>query len=232
MDQIAIEATKRQVLGKKVKGLRKQGKLPAILYGFNVPTTEIEINEREFKKAFKQAGESSILNLVLEGKSQPVLIHDVQRHYLNDQPIHVDFFAVNMAEKVKVKVPLHFVGESPAVKALGGTLVKNISEVEVECLPADLPQNIEIDISKLNTFEDAIRISDIKASGKFEIIANPEEVVANVAAPRSEEELKSLEETVTEDVSKVEGVVKPEAETKEAEEGAEEQAPTKEKEVK
>lgn len=211
MEQIEIQATKREVLGKEVKKLRNAGQLPAVLYGHNVATQGIEMSEKDFLKALKQAGESTLVNLVVDGKAQSVLIHDVQRHYLNDQPIHVDFYAVNMTEKLKVHVPLRFLGEAPAVKALGGTLVKNLSELEVECLPGDLPQYFEIDISKLNTFEDAIRVSDVKVSNKVAVLAPPDEVIVTVAPPRSEEEMKSLEEVVTEDVTKVEGVVKPEA---------------------
>ncbi len=209
MEQIAIQATKREVTGKRVKTLRTAGKLPAVLYGHNVENQQLEINEREFVKAFKTAGESTIINLMVDGKTQPVLIHDVQNHYLNDQPIHVDFYAVNMTEKLKVRIPIHFIGESPAVKALGGTLVKNLSEVEVECLPADLPQAFEVDISVLNTFEDAVRLSDLKVGSKVEIIGNLEEQIANVVPPRSEEEMAALNEEVKEDVTAVEGVVKP-----------------------
>jgi len=211
MEQIVIQAKKREVTGKRVKTLREAGTMPAVLYGHNVPTQAIEISEKDFTKAFKVAGESTLVNLVVDGKPQSVLIHDVQNHYLHGMPIHVDFYAVNMNEKLKVHVPLHFLGEAPAVKALAGTLVKNINEVEVECLPADLPQNFEIDISTLNTFEDVIRIGDIKVSDKVIIIANPEEVIITVTPPRSEEEMKALEEKIEEDVTKVEGVVKPEA---------------------
>ena len=230
MEQIAITGTKREVLGKRVKSLRNAGKLPAVLYGHNQTTQGIEISEKDFAKAFKSAGESTLVNLVVDGKSQAVLIHEVQHHYLNGQPIHVDFYAINMAEKIKVKIPLHFLGEAPAVKALGGTLVKNLSEVEVECLPGDLPHSFEIDISNLNTFEDAMRVSDLIVSDKVTIIANPDEVVVTVAPPRSEEEMKALEEKVEEDVTKVEGVIKPEAEV--AAVAGEEKPEKKEKEEK
>jgi len=211
MDQIAITATKRAVSGKEVKKLRNAGKLPAVLYGYDVENQQIEISERDFAKVFKSAGESTLVSLVVEGKAHPVLIHEVQNHYLTDRPIHVDFYAINMAEKVKVKIPIHFNGEAPAVKALGGTLVKNLSEVEVECLPADLPHALEVDISILSTFEDAVRISDLKVSNKVTIHGRPEEVVVTVVAPRSEEEMNALNAEVKEDVTLVEGVVKPEA---------------------
>jgi len=224
MEQITITATKRAVLGKRVQKLRNAGTMPGVLYGHNVETTHVEMNERDFNKAFKQAGESTIINLVIDGQTQPVLIHDVQHHYLKGQPIHVDFYAVNMTEKLTATIPVHFIGEAPAVKAMGGVLVKNLSEVEVECLPGDLPQFIEVDISSLNTFEDAIRVSELKVSDKVRIINNPEDMVANVTAPRSDEEMAELEKApVAEDVSKVEGVVKPEDDAK-----AEGEAPAKE----
>lgn len=226
MEKITVTATKREVSGKRVKTLRNAGKLPAVLYGYNVSTQQIELAERDFAKAFKAAGESTLINLVVDGQTQPVLIHDVQHHYLNDRPIHVDFYAVNMDEKLKVHVPIHLLGEAPAVKALGGTLVKNLSEVEVECLPANIPQNFEIDISTLNTFEDMIRISDLKVGKEVTIISPADEVIVTVAPPRSEEEMKSLSDVVTEDVTKVEGVVKPEpgVETEVKEEKAEKPA--------
>lgn len=218
MESIAITATKREVVGKPVEKLRKAGKLPAVLYGHNVKGAQLELNEREFAKVFKQAGESTLVNLTVDGKSQPVLIQEVQRHYLRGNPIHVDFYAVNMSEKLKATVQLHFTGESLAVKSLGGTLVKNLSEVEVECLPGDLPHTFEIDISILNTFEDTIHVRDIQVSDKVKILANPDEVVTNVVPPRTEEELKALGEApVVEDVTKVEGVVKPEATAEAAE---------------
>jgi large subunit ribosomal protein L25 len=218
MEQIAITATKRTVNGKSVSKLRKTGTLPAVLYGHKVETQQIQLNERDFAKVLKTAGESTIVNLVVDGQTFPVLIHDVHNHYLTEKPIHVDFFAVNMTEKLKVKVPIHFVGESMAVKSLGGTLTKNLSEVEVECLPADLPHQIEVDISVLATFDDMIRLGDLKLGSKVELVGNPQETVANVTPPRSEEEMKSLDEAVTEDVTAVEGVIKPE-ETAAAAEG-------------
>ncbi|OGE83670.1 MAG: hypothetical protein A3B10_04420 [Candidatus Doudnabacteria bacterium RIFCSPLOWO2_01_FULL_44_21] len=221
MEQILIQATKRVVTGRKVNALRKSGKLPAVLYGHEVDNQPIELNEKDFAKAFKMAGESTIVNLVVDGKTQPVLIHEVQNHYLTGQPIHVDFYAVDMTEKIKVRIPLHFYGDSPAVKAMGGTLVKNLNDIEVECLPADLPHSIEVDITSLATFEDAIRVSALGVSARVTILANPEEVVANIAPPRTEEELKALEEEVKEDVTAVEGVVKPEVTAEAAAEGEE-----------
>jgi large subunit ribosomal protein L25 len=211
MESIALTAVKREVKGKTVSKLRNKGKIPAVMYGHNLKSTDLEVDAREFTKVFKQAGESTLVNLNVEGKSLPVLIQDVQNHYLQGQPIHIDFYAVNMDEKLKATIPFRFVGESMAVKAMAGILVKNLSEVEVECLPGDLPHDIEVNISTLNTFDDAVHVRELKVSDKVKILANPDEVVVNVTPPRSEEELKSLGEApVAEDVTKVEGVVKPE----------------------
>jgi large subunit ribosomal protein L25 len=210
MAQITINATKRAVSGKAVGKLRKDGKIPAVLYGHKVTAQNLELSAIEFMKAFRQAGESTIVTLAVDGQNTPVLIHDVQNHYLTEQPIHIDFYAVNMTEKLTATVPIHFIGESQAVKALGGILMKNLSEVEVECLPSDLPSHLEVDISVLNTFEDAIRVSDLKTSAKVEVKAAPEELIVQVTPPRSEEELKGLDEKpVDVDVTAVEGVVKP-----------------------
>jgi len=210
MAAISITATKREVTGKPVAKLRKNGRIPAVVYGHNVKSTNLELSAAEFNKVLRQAGESTIIDLNMDGNSTPVLIHDVHIHYLTEQPQHVDFYAVNMSEKLKATVQIHFIGESQAIKNLGGTLTKNLSEVEVECLPADLPSHFEVDISTLMTFEDEIRISNIQVSDKVQILAAPEEMVASVTAPRSEEEMKSLDEApVAADVTAVEGVVKP-----------------------
>lgn len=223
MEPITITAQKREQLGKHVAKIRKEDNLPGVLYGHEISSQSIQVNAKEFGKAFKKTGESTIVSLMLEGKARPVLIHEVQNHYLTGEPIHVDFYAVNMNEKLKASVSLHFIGESPAVKTLGGVLIKNLSEVEIECLPADLPPYFEIDISKLINFDDSIRVSDIVVSEKVKILARPEELITIVTAPRTEAELAELEAApVAEDVSAVEGVADKE-ESVEGEEGKKEE---------
>lgn len=206
MEKITLAATRRTVSGKSVSKLRKNGKLPAVLYGHGMESQHLELDERDFNKVFKKAGESTLVTLSFEGKDQPVLIQDVQKHYLKDNSIHVDFYAVRMDEKLTATVPLHFEGEAPAVKALGGILTKNISEVEVECLPADLPQYIEVELSGLDTFDKAIRVGDLKVSDKVKVLASEDEMIVTVIPPRSEEELKELEEKPVLDVQSVAGV--------------------------
>jgi large subunit ribosomal protein L25 len=215
MDKIDLEAKARPAYS--VEKLRKEGFIPVISYGHGKETQHLAIPYNLFEKAYRKAGESTLVNLVVDGKGKNVIIQDVQRHYLTGKYIHADFYEVSMTEKMNATVQLEFVGISNAVKANGGTLVTVLHEVEVECLPADLPHNIEVDISVLKTFEDSIKVSDLKVSDKVEIVTPQEETVAIVNAPRDVE--AELAAPVVEDVSKVEGA----AENK-PEEGAEAEA--------
>ncbi len=203
MEKIVLQAVVRPT--QSPESLRKQGMIPAIVYGQTKQTEHLAISFSDFVKAFKKAGESTLLDLVVDGKTKSVIIQDIQKHYLTGKAIHADFYEVSMTEKLKAHVALEFTGIPKAVKELGGTLVTVISEIEVECLPADLPHNISIDISGLATFEDAIHVSDLKkiVGSKVEILTNEEDVIVKVAAPRDVE--KELSEPVVEDVSKVEG---------------------------
>lgn len=211
MDKLSIKASKRDSKKTKPAKLRKEGILPAVLYGHKVENQPLSLNAREFDKVLKKAGESTIVELATDdGKTHPVLIHDVQYHYLTSQPTHVDFYQVSMTEKLKAKVALEFVGEAPAVKTLGGILVKILSEVEVECLPADLPHNIPVNLEMLKTIADAIHVKDLPVPAKVKILTGADELVIKVQPPRDvEAELTP----VVEDISKVEGAaeVKPEA---------------------
>jgi len=162
----------------------------------------------------KKSGESTIIELDLgEGKARNVIIYETQKDPISGDYIHVDFFQVRMDEEIEKEVELVFVGEAPAVKELGGSLVRSVDEVSVKCLPADLPSEIRVDISVLKTFEDRICIKDLKVSDKVQIDIEPETVIASVAAPRSEAEMESLETKVEADVTKVEGIVKEDATT-------------------
>lgn len=187
MDRIQLKARKREIKT-SVKKLRARGELPAVLYGHNVANQSLTVKQGDFDKVLKAAGESSVIDLVTDdGQIHPVLIHDVQLHYLTNKPLHADFYQVSMTEKVKAKVTLEFVGEAPAVKTKGGVLVKILNEVEVQCLPADLPHNIPVDITPLTDFQNAICVKDLKVSNKVQILTSPEEVVAKVQPPRDVE---------------------------------------------
>ncbi|MEK7174752.1 MAG: 50S ribosomal protein L25 [Patescibacteria group bacterium] len=191
--------------------LRNSGLVPGVVYGRGVKNVNVAVESVVLGKALKEAGESTLLELSLEGNgSKHVLIHDLQKDPIKDFPIHVDFLEVRLDQKIKADVVLEFTGESPAVKELGGVLVKNVHELEVEALPQDLPHNIEVDISAIKAFEDHITVGDIKVGPRVKIMSPMETIVASVIPPRSEAELEALKTEVTEDVSKVEGVVKEE----------------------
>ena len=229
MGKLQLKAQMRDLKTSKPEKLRKEGILPAVLYGHKVQNQALSINAREFDRVLKKAGESTIVDLVTDdGKNHPVLIHEVQTHYLTSVPTHVDFYEVSMTEKLKAKVALEFTGEAPAVKTLGGVLVKVLSEVEVECLPADLPHNIEVAMNGLKTLQDTIHVKDLKVAAKVHILTPAEELVVKVQPPRDVE--AELAAPVVEDVSKVEGAAedKPVAEG----EAAPEKAEKKEKEAK
>ena len=189
MERINLKVENREIAGRDSENLRKQGMMPAELYGgHSTGNVHLQLNLIEFEKALRQAGESTIIDLDLtDGGKKSVLIKDVQYHYLHGQPIHVDFFEVTMTEKLNATVAIEFIGESEAVRVLNGTLVQVLNEVEVECLPGDLPPHFEVDISVLKTFDNAITVADIKRSDKVEILAEAEEVVAKVQAPRDME---------------------------------------------
>ncbi len=185
MEKIQLKTEAREVNTRTAKPLYRAGLIPAELYGHKIQNLHLSLNQIEFEKVLRKAGESTIIELQLpDGGMRNVLIKDVERHYLSSQPIHVDFYEVKMSEKLTATVPLEFEGESHAVKALGGTLVTVLSEVEVECLPADLPHQINVDISVLDSFDKQILVSDLKVSDKVEIKAEADEMVATVQPPR------------------------------------------------
>lgn len=227
MEKIVLNAVARPA-GNPSK-LRKQNMVLAVLYGHNIPTEHLAMSYTEFEKVFRKAGESTIIQLSIDGNARNVLIQDVQRHFLTNKFMHADFYAVSMTEKLKATIPLEVVGTSPAVKE-GNILVNVLSEVEVECLPGDLPHSFEVDISVLKVINDAIHVKDLKVSDKVQIMTDGEEVVAKISAPRDVE--AELAEPIVEDVSTVEGAAedKPVAEGEAAEKsgGKEEKADKKE----
>ncbi len=206
---LKLTVTPRTETGKAVSKLREKGFIPAVLYGREVEPMALSINYLDFSRAYKAAGESTLIEIIPEGKKPVnVLVHDVAVHPLTGRFLHIDFYQVNMKEEIETDVPLEFIGESAAVKALSGVLVRSLEEVKVKCLPNDLPRALEVDLSKLTTFDDAIKIADIKLPEGVQMLDDLETIVATVAAPRSEAEMEALNEKVEMDVTKVEGVVK------------------------
>lgn len=202
---LSLSAEIRKDFGKKVKNLRKKGILPGVLYGPKIENRPLEIDLKEFEKIYKEAGESSLISLEVDKKKFLVLIHEVKLDSLTEKPVHADFYQPRLDEEVEVTVPLVFEGEAGAVKDLGGTLVKNISEVEVKALPQNLPHEIKVSIDRLKTFEDNILIKDLIVSKEVKILKEPKEIVAAVSPPEKvEEELEKPIEEKVEEVEKVE----------------------------
>lgn len=197
--EIEFNAEIRKDIGKNLKALREKGLIPAIVYGQGQDNIAIQLDYQKFKKVFEQAGESTILKLKIQMPNakeeiKNVLIHDIAKDPVSDEFIHVDFYQVRMDKVITTEVPLVFDGEAPAVKNLEGVLIKNIIEVEVEALPKDLPHEIKVDISVLETFDDHIKINDLKLPQGVKVKIDSEEVIASVKPPRTEEELAELEE--------------------------------------
>lgn len=203
---------------KKAKVLRKKGFLPAVIYGPKLKAIPLEVELKEFEKVYQEAGESSLINLQLPEikKEYPVLIHEIQKNPLLDRPIHIDFYQASLTEEVEAKVPLIFEGTPPAIKELGGTLVKNFSELEIKALPQNLPKEIKIEIKSLKTFEDKILIKDLKIAKEIKILKEADEIVAWVAPPEKvEEELEKPPEEKVEEVEVIEKEKKEKMEEKE-----------------
>lgn len=213
---ISLSVKIRKTLGKKTKTLRKEGVIPAILYGPRIKPLPLKVDLKDFKKVYKTAGESSLISLKIGEKESKVLIHDVQRHPLTDEFLHVDFYEPLLKEKVTATISLVFVEKAPAVEELGGTLIKNISEVEVKGLPQELPKEIQVNIGSLKTFDDDILIKDLKIEKDIEILKEPDEVVVSVVPPREEEVEEKIEEVKE---------VEEEKEEKEEEKEKEEKSP-------
>ena len=182
-----LKVKNRTVLGKKVKHLRKEGLIPAELYGRGAENKHLEISENDFINTYKEAGWHTIVQIVTEGVEKiPVLISDVQRHPLTRKILAVDFHQVRMDEKIETSVPIEFKGEAPAEKS-GFFVVKVLNEVEVKALPTNIPHLFEVDLSRLENPGHSIHISDVKVPEGVEILTSPETVIASVTEHAEEE---------------------------------------------
>lgn len=225
MQHARIEAKTREIRGRKTSILRADGLVPAVMYGFETEPKNIVLDRNAFVKVYAQSGESTVVDLEIDGKSHPVLIAEIQRDPLTDFITHADFRRVDPKRKLEAKIPLKLVGMAPAVKELGGTLLQTLEEVEVMSLPDALVHEIEVDVTKLATFDDVIRVKDVIVPAGIEIKSDLEQAVASVQPPRSEEEMAALNAAVDADVSKVEVLTEKKEEP--AAEGAEAAAPEK-----
>ena len=206
MDKHTIKAEKRKILGQKVKTLRKEGILPANIYGKKVKSLAIQLPISEFEKIYKEAGETGIVEISVDSSKKPVLISNIQRHPVTDIPLHVDFLQIDLKEKVTADVPVDLVGESPAEKRGLGTVVQYVNEIEVEALPADLPEKFEIDLSKLTEVDQAVFVKTLAVDAKkVAIKADVEQILVKVEPPRKEEEAPVPVETEEEGEEGAEG---------------------------
>lgn len=205
METVNLKAAIRTELGRQNKKLKAEKKIPGVLYGRGFENLNLTFEKKEFDKIFKSAGSSTIVDLNIDGQSPiKTLILEPQHDPITGYIIHADLYKVNMKEEIHTEIPLVFVGEAPAVKDLEGNLITSKDAVEVKCLPDKLVSEIEVDISVLKTFEDSIKISDLIIPEGIELLAEPEEIVAMVSAPRSEAELEEMEAPVTDEQAAIE----------------------------
>ena len=190
MEKRKLKVAKREIAGRKVKKLRREGVLPANIYGRKTKSLAVQVELEEFKKIYRGAGETGIIELNVEGEKEarPVLVHNLQLHPVTDEPLHVDFHQVVLTEKIKAAVPIEFIGESPAVAQKIGIFVQLLSEVAVEALPADLPEKLTVDISGLLKVGDAVFLKEVKIDRKkVEVKTDENSIVVKIEPPAKEE---------------------------------------------
>ena len=194
MEEVLIEAELRSVIGKQVKALRRQGKLPGIMYGRSVDPTPILMDLHSASYTLGQIAQSTLVTVVLGGEKYLALVREKQRDFIRGTLKHVDFQTVSMQEKLRVNVTIEIIGIAPAVEEFGGVLVEGLTEIEVECLPQDLPSKVTVDISGLEKIGDSITVTDIAIPENVEVLSDLDEMIMIVTAPAAEEEEEEEEE--------------------------------------
>ena len=219
MEKVVIQAEKRTVIGKQVRALRREGKLPAVIYGHHVDPVSIVLDAHDASKTLARASSSTLVTIELEGKQYPTLVRERQLDFIRNSLIHVDFLAVSMTEKLTASVGVHIEGEAPAVKEFGAILVTNLTELEVECLATDLPERFVVDVSGLAEIGDGVYVKDLAVPANVEILTDPEEmiVVATAMAAEEVEEEEVLEGEEGEEPEVIEKGKKEEEEEEESE---------------
>ncbi|MBP6859363.1 MAG: 50S ribosomal protein L25 [Candidatus Magasanikbacteria bacterium] len=227
---LKLSAKKREEKGEKI---RTKTVLPAVVYGMGGEALSVTLSHDEFVRLYNEAGEASLIDLFLDEKAEgKILIHDIQYDPVTDQIIHVDLRRIDMNKSMTATVELRFVGEASVIKEQGGTLMHNISSVEVECLPKDLISHIDVDISSLKTFDDAIKVKDLVVPSSVTITSpQADDLVAKATPAMTEEEMKAMEAAAPVDLTKIEtaGKKKEDEEGAEAADGAEKKEETEKK---
>ena len=227
MKREKVSVEKRKILGKKVKKLRREGILPANVYGKDMKSLAVQLPQKDFEKVFKKAGETGLVDVIVDSQTIPVLIHNVQTDYLENY-LHADFFKVNLKEKVKTMVPILITGEPKAVVDKVGLLMNILSEVEVEALPEELPENIGVNVENLATVDEQITVGDLKTPKGVVILTDPSQVIVKIGALVSKEaEELAAQEAAQAEEAKVEQAAQEgaPAEGAEAEQAAQEGKP-------
>src|SRR5918994_212638 len=194
----------REAHGKANKRLRREGIVPGIVFGKGEDSTPVQVNAKTFETLYRSAGRTSVVKFRLPGQSRATsgIIKSVQRHPLSGNPLHVDFFIVNLKQEMENDIPLNFTGEAPAVEATGGTLLHNLSSIHVKALPGDMPHEISVDVSVLTSLDVAIHVKDLNLNRDLvQVLTDGETLVATVVPPRIEEE----PEPVVEEGEELEG---------------------------
>jgi large subunit ribosomal protein L25 len=187
MEKVVLKATKRDVAGKQVKALRREGKLPAVIYGRHTEPVNIVLDAHSASLILAKASSSTLVTLDVDGTEFPTLVREKQRDFIKNRLLHVDFLAVSLSEKLRTTVSLHFTGVSIAVKDYSAVFVHNLEQFHVECLPADLPERIVVDIAPLARVGDVIRVRDVALPENIRVLENPDTVVCVASAPKVEE---------------------------------------------
>ncbi len=186
MDKVVLKAVKRDITGKQVKAMRRDGQLPAVIYGRHLEPIAISLEAHAASLVMGKLSSSSLVTIELDGKEYPALVRERQRNFIKGNLTHIDFLAVDLKEKIRATVRLNFVGVSGAVKDYNGVLVKNIEKLEVECLPTDLPERISVDISALKAIGNGIRVRDLALSENIRILNDEDEMIAVATSAKEE----------------------------------------------
>jgi large subunit ribosomal protein L25 len=188
MEKVVINASHRTITGKKVGVLRREGKLPGVLYGHNFEATPILMDLRQASKVLHAVTGSSIVTIDIDGKEHAAIVREKQRNFIRGTLLHVDFQVISLTEKLRANVSIELIGTSPAVKDLNGLVVAGIDELEVECLPQYLPEKIVVDVSSLDKIGDGIFVRDLKLDGNITILSHADEQIVHITAQKAEEE--------------------------------------------
>ncbi|MBV8086174.1 MAG: 50S ribosomal protein L25 [Chloroflexi bacterium] len=223
-DRLTLDVAPRETLRKGNKALRREGTVPVHVYGHGVDSQSLQAPERELRHVLRQAGSTGLIELTVGGKTDNVMVRHVQRHPVNGRLIHVDLLHVRMDQPIKARIPLVFVGDAAGVTVHDGVLQHLVEAVNVEGLPADLPHNIEVDISGLADIDAALHVRDLVAPGRITIIDDPEELVVKIQPPRRAEEEAPAEEAGAEAAAEGAPAAEAEAPAAASEEAAAESA--------